>query len=178
MKDTHNVILIFVSSSELNSLFRRLIKFSFSFVHFFPGVPSSLNYLVTEIHLNHYKFSPCVFNFFYFRLIILLFTGVPHGGSSRILFILQLFSKISFEAMIRQDILQVFFFLQSGVQFLLPYHLRWYYVILDNLNSCFMIHRLLRMGYFKSINLFIGVILCHGTPKAFPKECCYCGAYQ
>ena len=32
---------------------------------------------------------------------------------------------------------QVFFFVQSGVQFLLPYHWRWYYVILDNLSSCF-----------------------------------------
>ena len=30
-----------------------------------------------------------------------------------------------------------------------------------------------RMRYFKSINLFVGVILCHISPKAFPKECCY-----
>ena len=44
--------------------------------------------------------------------------------------------------------------------------------------SCFMIHMLSRTRYFKSINLFIGVILCHISPKAFPKECCYCGAYQ
>ena len=39
--------------------------------------------------------------------------------------------------------------------------------------SCFMIHMLSRMRYFKSINLFVGVILCHISPKAFPKECCY-----
>ena len=96
-----------------------------------------------------------------------------HGGSSRIPFILQLFFKISLEAMIRQDILQVFFFLQSGVQFFLPYHWRWYYVILDNLSSCFMIHTLLRMRYFKSIHFFGGLILGYISPKAFPKDCCY-----
>ena len=32
----------------------------------------------------------------------------------------------------------------------------------------FMIHMLSRMGYLKSINLFIGVILGHISPKAFP----------
>ena len=42
---------------------------------------------------------------------------------------------------------QAFFILLSGVQFFLPYHWRWYYVILDNLSSCFMIHMLLRMRY-------------------------------
>ena len=68
---------------------------------------------------------------------------------------------------------QAFFILQSGVQFFLPYYWRWYYVILDNVSSCFMIHMLLRMRYFKSINLFVGVILCHVSPKAFPKDCCY-----
>ena len=71
---------------------------------------------------------------------------------------------------------QAFFILQSGVQFFLPYHWRWYYVILDNLSSCFMIHMLLRMRYFKSINLFIGVILGYISPKVFSKDCCYCGA--
>ena len=30
-----------------------------------------------------------------------------------------------------------------------------------------------RTRYFKSINLFVGVILCHISPKALPKECCY-----
>ena len=39
--------------------------------------------------------------------------------------------------------------------------------------SCFMIHMLSRMRYFKSINLFVGVILCHLLPTAFPKECSY-----
>ena len=117
---------------------------------------------------------PVVWSFFYYRGS----SWRLHGGSSRSLFILQMFFKISLEAMIRQDILQVFFFLQSGVQFFLPYPLRWYYAILDNLSSCFMIHMLLRMRYFKSINRIIGVILGYISPKAFPKDCCYYGAYK
>ena len=60
---------------------------------------------------------------------------------------------------------------------LLPFLLRWCYIILENFHSCFAIHMLSRMMYFKSINLFVGVILCHISPKAFPKECCYFGAY-
>ena len=54
---------------------------SFQLFHlFFPGVPSSRNYITTEIHLNHYKASPCVVNFtsFYHPFI----TGVLHGGST------------------------------------------------------------------------------------------------
>ena len=68
---------------------------------------------------------------------------------------------------------QVFFILHSEVQFLLPYLLRWCYVILDNLSSCFMVHMLSTMRYLKSINLFIGVILGYISPKVFPKDCCY-----
>ena len=33
--------------------------------------------------------------------------------------------------------------------------------------------QVVRMRYFKSINLFFGVILVQISPKAFPKECCY-----
>ena len=100
----------------INSLFRRFIKIlDFScFIFSFPGVPSSRNYITTEIHLNHCKASTLFFSssisidhFFYFQS--------SHGGSSRIHFILQLFFKISLEAMIHQDILKVFFFSQSGV---------------------------------------------------------------
>ena len=68
---------------------------------------------------------------------------------------------------------QAFFISHSEVQFFLPYRLRWCYIILDNLHSCFAFHMLSGMRYFKSINLFVGVILCHISPKAFPKECCY-----
>ena len=41
-----------------------------------------------------------------------------------------------------------------------------------------MIHMLLGMRYFKSINPFFGVILGYISPKAFPKDCCYYGAYN
>ena len=51
--------------------------------------------------------------------------------------------------------------------------LRWCYVIVDNFPSCFMIHKSSKMRYFKSINLFIRVILGYISPKTFPKECCY-----
>ena len=93
-----------------------------------------------------------------FRLIISFVTGVLHEGSFMMvhqgfIFLLEVFIVIIF----RGD--QVFFILHSKVQFFLPYHFRWFYVILDNLSSCFMIHMLLRMRYFKSINLFVGVIL-------------------
>ena len=135
-------------------------------------------YLVAKLHLNHYKVSPCVFNFSFLLFDHPFITGVPHGGSSRILFILQLLFKISLEAMINQDILQAFFILQSRLLFFLPYYWRWYYVILDNLSSCSMIHMLLRMTYFKSINLFVGVILGYISPKAFSKVYCYYGAYK
>ena len=73
---------------------------------------------------------------------------------------------------------QTFFILHFEVKFFLRYLLRWCYVILDNFHSRFAIHMLSRMRYFKSINLFVGVILGYISPKAFPKQCCYCGAYQ
>ena len=38
---------------------------------------------------------------------------------------------------------------------------------------CFVSHKLSRMRYFKSINLFFGVILSYISPKAFPKDCCH-----
>ena len=132
-----------------------------------------------------------------FRFIILLLPEFSmealHGGSSRILFILQLFFKIPLSklwpaklysklnmvlntcfVLRRSSILRLAF--QSAI--LLPYLLRWCYIILDNFHSCFTIHMLSRMRYFKSINLFVGVILCHISPKAFPEDCCYHGGYN
>ena len=53
-----------------------------------------------------------------------------------------------------------------------------------------MIHKVFKSDIFKSIilssfkrsfqpiNLFVGVVLGYISPKAFPKECCYYGAYQ
>ena len=115
------------------------------------------------------------------------FMEALHGGSSRILFILQLSSRFLLKLRSAKlyskinMVLNTCFVLRSSsilhvsseVQFFLPYLLRWCYVILDNLSSCFMIHMLSRMRYFKSTNLFVGVISCHVSPKAFPKDCCY-----
>ena len=83
MKDEHNVILILVSSSKFNSLFRRFIKIlGFNSSSFFPGVPSSRNYVIMEIYLNLYKVSPCAFNFSFFSFDHPFVTGVLHGGST------------------------------------------------------------------------------------------------
>ena len=155
----------FLSGSSYHILSSRCFIFSF---------PEFQALIITEIHLNHYKVSPCVSNFSFFSLSFC--TGVLHGGSTW-WFIKDLFPSRS----VHQDSFLrslSFFILQSGVQFFLQYHWRWYYVILDNLNSCFMIHMLSWMRYFKSINLVIGVILGYISPKAFPKDCCYYGAYN
>ena len=63
----HNVILIFVSSSKFNSLFRRFIeKFLVSFAHLsFPGYQVS-TLSCREAPFNHCKDWPCVFNFSFF----------------------------------------------------------------------------------------------------------------
>ena len=166
MKDTHNIILILVSSKWLILSFRVCpggINSWLLVVHLSSGVLSFPHYLVAKLHLNHRKASPCVFNFSFFFIILLLpefFMEAQHGGSSRILFILQLFFKISLEVMIRRAILKI----KHGVQHMscfeefkhssscIPkcnsfYLLRWSYVILDNFTSCFMIRKLLRMRY-------------------------------
>ena len=87
MKDKHTINLIFISSRWLNSFYGdyswwinswlQVIHLSFrswssyhilgsrGFIFLF-GVPSSLNYLVAKLHLNHCKASPGVFNFSFF----------------------------------------------------------------------------------------------------------------
>ena len=164
--DTHNVILILVSSSLFNSLFRRLIKFLISIVSssLFPGVPTFFNYISMEIHLNHCKASTLFFSssistdhFFYYRS--------SHEGSTR-WYIKDLIPSRSVH---RDSFLRSSSFLHILIRsaFFLPYYWRWYYAILDNLSSCFMIHMLSRMRYFKSIIFFIGIILGYISPKAF-----------
>ena len=70
MKDTHNVILIIVSSKWSSFFFPELFIMSFSWFEmlhlFFSWVPSFPHYLVAKLHLNHRKASPCVFNFSFF----------------------------------------------------------------------------------------------------------------
>ena len=59
----HNVILILVSSSEFNSLFRRLIKFSVSFVSsLFSEVPRFSALYHHEDSSKSSQDSPCVVN--------------------------------------------------------------------------------------------------------------------
>ena len=82
MKDNHNVILILVSSSKFNSLFRRLIKISVSIVSsFLPEIPSSLNYSIAKLRLNHRKVSTLFFSSF-FSCDHSFVVGVLHGGST------------------------------------------------------------------------------------------------
>ena len=113
MKVTHNVILIIVSSKWSSFFFPELFIMSFSrfeMLHlFFFVVPSSLNYLVAKLHLIiarvHLVFSTSLS--LYHPFITEFFMEALHGGSSRILFILQLFFKISLEVMTRQAILKI-----------------------------------------------------------------------
>ena len=143
---------------------------------FFSRVPSFLHYLVAKLHLNYCKASPCVFNIslflssFYYRSSSWRLYMVVHQGffslfncSSRFLLKLRsakLYSKINM-------VLNTCFVLGSSsilhlaseVQFFLPYLLRRCYIILGNFHSCFAIHMLSRMRYFKSIHHFVGVIL-------------------
>ena len=100
---------------------------------FLSGVPSFSRLYHREAPCNHCKASPGFLSNFslFYHPYYRSSSWRLHGGSSRILFILQLFFKISLEAMIRQAILQVFFILHSEVQFFLSYLLRWCYVILD-----------------------------------------------
>ena len=128
----------------------------FQVVHlFFPEFQVFSRLYHFKASFYHCKASPGVFNFsfflssFYYRSSSWRLYMMVHQGFNS-------FSKCSQDSVGRA---QIFFFLHSKVRFVLPYHLRWCYVILDNLSSCFMIHMLSRMRYFKSINLFVGVIL-------------------
>ena len=147
------------SSYHIRSL--RCLIFSF---------PEFQALIITEIHLNHCKDSPCVFNFSFFSF--LLFTGVLHGGSTW-WFIKDLIPFSKFSSRFFPKELKLSSYCNPECNFFLPYYRRWYYVILDNLSSCLMIHMWSRLRYFKSINLFFGVILGYIAPKAFPKVCCY-----
>ena len=174
----------------LRSLFMRN-KFSvLRCSSFLSGVRSSLGYIIAKLHLNHCKASPCVFNLSFFlssfhyrssswRLYMMVHQGFFSffNCSSRFLSKLwpaKLYSKINMVfstcLLLRSSsILHLAF--QSAI--LLPYQLRWCYVALDNFlhGSSFILFS--RMRYFKSINLFVGVILGYISPKAFHWECCY-----
>ena len=173
MKDKHNVILILVSLSELNSLFRRLIKFLISIVSssLFPGVPTFFNYFTMEIHINWYKDSPCVFNFsflpfdhsFVYRSSSWRFYMMVHQGFNS-------FSKCSsrffseelkFSSSCNPECNSFTHIFWGGIMSFLIISLR---------ASCFTSYQ---DEVFKYTNLFFGVILGYISPKAFPKVCCY-----
>ena len=153
----------------INSLFRRPLKFSVSFVSssLFPGVPSS-NY-----HGDPSKslqgFTLC------FQFLFLFIPFVYRSSSWRFyMMVHQGFNSfLKCSSRFFSEELKNSSSCNPECNFFLPYLWRWYYVILDNLSSCFMIHMLLRMRYIKSINLFVGVTLGYISPKAFPKDCCY-----
>ena len=158
----------------------------FEMLHlFFSGVPSFLGYITAKLHLNHCKDSPCVFNFSFFLSSFYYWSSswrlnmVVHQGffsffnyTSRFLSKLRstkLYSKINM-------VFSTCLILRSSSILLLAFQR----AILSTLSfemvlchswqfpSCFMIHMLSRMRYFKSINLFVGVILCHISPKSLP----------
>ena len=109
MKDKYNVILILVSSSEVNSLFWRFIKIlDLICSSFFPEFQVFLGYTIVKLHLNHCKAHLVLSTSlsFYHSFITGVLTKAQHGCPSRTPFILQLFFKISLEAKIRQAILK------------------------------------------------------------------------
>ena len=164
MKDEHNVILILVSSSKFNSLFRRFIKIlDFICSSFFPEFQVFSVISFQSFILSLQDFTLCFQ--LSFRLIILLlpefFIEALHGGSSRILFILQLFFKISLEVMIRQALLKIkhgakhmFCFLESKHYSSCILKCNSFYLIIWGgvmsfliiLSSCFLIHKLSGMS--------------------------------
>ena len=86
VKDKHNVILILVSPKILIPYSWGSSNSRFHLFHllFFPEFQALI---ITEIHLKHYKVSPCFFNFSFFSLSFFLpefFMKVLHDGSSRI----------------------------------------------------------------------------------------------
>ena len=149
----------------INSLFRRPFKFSVSFVSssLFPGVPSS-NY-----HGDPSKslqgFTLC------FQFLFLFIPFVYRSSSWRFYMTIHQgcnsFSKFSSRFISRE--LKLSSYCNPECNFFLPYYRRWYYVILDNLSSCFpWFTCCYEWVIFKSINLVVGVILCHISPKSLP----------
>ena len=180
----HNVILIIVSSKWSSFFFPELFIMShsrFEMLHlFFSGVPSFLGYIVAKLHLNHCKDSPCVFNFSFFlssfyyrsspwRLYMMVHQGFNSFSKCSSRFFSEEFKhSSSCIPKCNSPTLSFEMVLCHPWQFLLMFH--------DShiLNPSFSISS---WDPLQPINLFIGVILGYISPKAFPKECCYCGAY-
>ena len=114
-----------------------------------------------------------------------------HDGSSKILFILQLFFKISLEVMIRQAILKDKHSVQHMFCFeefkhsssCIPKCNSFYLIfcggVMSFLRISFVFHdsQVVRNEVFKSITFFLGAILGYISPTTFHWECCHYGAY-
>ena len=142
---------------------------------FFSRAPSFLGYIIAKLHLNHWKDSPCVFNFsfflssFYYRSSPWRLYMVVHQGflsffncSSRFLSELRsakLYSKINM-------VLNTCFFLRSSSILLLAFWsailstLSFQVVLYHSWQFPFMFRdsHVVKNEVFKSINLFVGVI--------------------
>ena len=139
MKDKHNVILILVYRVNSIPYFGGSSNSRVKLFHlfFFRRPVFSALYHHEDPSKSLQGFTLC-FQFLF--LFILLFTGVLHGDSTW-WFIKDLISSWS----VHQDsFLRNSSFLHIVIRsaFFLSYYWRWYYAILDNLSSCFMIHLL------------------------------------
>ena len=115
----HNVILIIVSPKWSSFFFPSLFIMS----HFSVRDAWSFLFRSSKFSQLYHREAPSKssqgFTFCFQLLFLFIILSLPeffmdalHGGSSRILFILQLFFKISIEVMIRQAILKI----KHGVQ--------------------------------------------------------------
>ena len=110
-----------------------------------------------------------------FRLIILLFNGVLHGGSTwwfiKDLIPSRSVHRDSFQR--SSSILHLAFL--SAILSTLSFGM----VICHSWQFSFMFHdsKVVRNEILKPIISSLEIILCNISPKAFPKECCYCGDY-
>ena len=81
------------------------------FIFSFSGVPSFLGYIVANLHLNHRKASPCVFNFsfflssFYYRISSWRFYMVVHSDSFSFV-IISIHSFFPILPMVHEDFLK------------------------------------------------------------------------
>ena len=116
------------------------------FSSFLSGVPSSLNYLVAKLHLNHRKASPCVFNFSFFL------SSFYYRSSSWRLYMV-----------VRQGF---FSFFNCSSRFLLKlWSAKLYSKINMVLNTCFVLRSssILHLAFQSAIlsTLSFEVVLCH-----------------
>ena len=172
MKDTHNVILILVSSSKFNSLFRRFIKIlDLNYSSFFSRSSKLSQFSRHEDPSNHCKSSPCVFNFSFLSFDHSFITRVLHGGS-KCWFIKDV---IPSRGVYRDSFQRCSSILHLAFRSAILSTLSLVLVLCHSWQFSFMLHdwQVVRNEIFKPIIFFLGVILGYISPKAFHWECCY-----